>query len=641
MGSFRYRKSFKIAPGVKLNLNTKSTSITLGGKGIKKTYSSTGRSTTSVRIPGTGLTYVETEGSNKKKVPNPLKKQRTGVSRNRMPNPIKTPEKPRNSAEESRRNNMSEKIDWQQDQQKDFERMARENYYKMNGGGNGRKMPDRGNREKDSFGRKILNGILWVVSAFFLFSALIYIPSISSLLFAIIGLICNPFVRRRLARIGKKPGRGLSFFMAFILFFAGAAAMSDSSDSNKTWDDAYYDDELEPLENEVISIVPTDMPESMMPTESQTETQTEVQTEPVPAYLYVPAKDIRALCGDEGLELTWSPVDGATSYLIYKEIGQKWYKCLETEEFRYLDDQVESGEDYSYTVAALYEEQAEPAELNANAITASYVGPLKAKSLKLRNGQDGVNISWEAVRGADGYNIYRKVGDGDYERIEMIMTPDTTTYVDKAAMENQPYNYYIAPARNLEEDMVEGSGASKDMLRIAGTDLSDIEGASLGFSASWTEADDVDGYELQYSTDETFKTSAKVNDVGNLSGKKVRDLPEGDYFVRIRSYKTVGGTTYYSAWSKTKKFKSLPEPVKETSKATVKGTTKQAAIKQTTTKQKVESVKETYILNKNTKKFHYPYCRDIKKMKASNKKVMKESREYMVSHYSPCGHCNP
>lgn len=63
--SLRFRKSFKIAPGVKLNLNKKSTSVTFGGKGFHHTISSSGRKTTSVGIPGTGLYYqdVSTSGN--------------------------------------------------------------------------------------------------------------------------------------------------------------------------------------------------------------------------------------------------------------------------------------------------------------------------------------------------------------------------------------------------------------------------------------------------------------------------------------------------------------------------------------------------------------------------------------------------
>lgn len=61
----RFRKSVKIAPGVRLNFNKKSTSVSVGGKGARYTVSSTGRRTSSVGIPGTGLSYVETHTAGK------------------------------------------------------------------------------------------------------------------------------------------------------------------------------------------------------------------------------------------------------------------------------------------------------------------------------------------------------------------------------------------------------------------------------------------------------------------------------------------------------------------------------------------------------------------------------------------------
>ena len=65
--SLRFRKSIKIVPGVKLNLNKKSASITLGGKGIHHTISTTGKKSTSVGIPGTGIYYTESSGGRKSK----------------------------------------------------------------------------------------------------------------------------------------------------------------------------------------------------------------------------------------------------------------------------------------------------------------------------------------------------------------------------------------------------------------------------------------------------------------------------------------------------------------------------------------------------------------------------------------------
>lgn len=63
----RFRKSIKVAPGVKVNLNKKSTSVTFGGKGVHKTISSTGKKTSSIGIPGTGMYYTSSSGSGSNK----------------------------------------------------------------------------------------------------------------------------------------------------------------------------------------------------------------------------------------------------------------------------------------------------------------------------------------------------------------------------------------------------------------------------------------------------------------------------------------------------------------------------------------------------------------------------------------------
>lgn len=47
-----------------------------------------------------------------------------------------------------------------------------------------------------------------------------------------------------------------------------------------------------------------------------------------------------------------------------------------------------------------------------------------------------------------------------------------------------------------------------------------------------------------------------------------------------------------------------------------------------------------YIANKNTKKFHYPYCHSVDQMKDKNKKSLYCTRDEAISQgYSPCGNC--
>jgi len=64
---FRFRKSIKIAPGVKLNVNKKSMGISVGGKGVRYSVNTKGKRSTTFSIPGTGISYTETSGGKSKK----------------------------------------------------------------------------------------------------------------------------------------------------------------------------------------------------------------------------------------------------------------------------------------------------------------------------------------------------------------------------------------------------------------------------------------------------------------------------------------------------------------------------------------------------------------------------------------------
>ncbi|GEL05471.1 DUF4236 domain-containing protein [Rummeliibacillus stabekisii] len=61
----RFRKSLKVAPGVRLNISNKSTGLSFGGKGLRYSINSNGRRTTSVGIPGTGISYVTSSSNGK------------------------------------------------------------------------------------------------------------------------------------------------------------------------------------------------------------------------------------------------------------------------------------------------------------------------------------------------------------------------------------------------------------------------------------------------------------------------------------------------------------------------------------------------------------------------------------------------
>jgi hypothetical protein len=70
-------------------------------------------------------------------------------------------------------------------------------------------------------------------------------------------------------------------------------------------------------------------------------------------------------------------------------------------------------------------------------------------------------------------------------------------------------------------------------------------------TAKWKKAGGVDGYEIEYSLKKDFSKSKKVEVKGvKTLTTELKNLKQGKvYYIRIRTYKTVGGKKYYSEWS--------------------------------------------------------------------------------------------
>ena len=86
----------------------------------------------------------------------------------------------------------------------------------------------------------------------------------------------------------------------------------------------------------------------------------------------------------------------------------------------------------------------------------------------------------------------------------------------------------------------------------AGTKLTSVKNyKGKKLKASWKKNTKVTGYQVQYSTSSKFKSAKTVTVKGYKStGKTITKLTKNKkYYVRVRTYKTVSKTNYYSGWS--------------------------------------------------------------------------------------------
>ncbi|MDD7699339.1 MAG: fibronectin type III domain-containing protein, partial [Spirochaetia bacterium] len=76
------------------------------------------------------------------------------------------------------------------------------------------------------------------------------------------------------------------------------------------------------------------------------------------------------------------------------------------------------------------------------------------------------------------------------------------------------------------------------------------------FTAKWKkQSTQTSGYQIVYSTNSKFKSGNKYVTIksNKTTTKKITKLKaKKKYYVKVRTYKTVNGTKYYSGWSSAK-----------------------------------------------------------------------------------------
>ena len=100
-----------------------------------------------------------------------------------------------------------------------------------------------------------------------------------------------------------------------------------------------------------------------------------------------------------------------------------------------------------------------------------------------------------------------------------------------------------------------GSKKLKFIIKPPATNLASLTANEEGFAVKWNkQTTQTTGYQIQYSTNSKYKNAKTVNIKDNKTlSKKISKLKaEKKYYVRVRTYKTVDKTKYYSDWTKTK-----------------------------------------------------------------------------------------
>ncbi|MGN1315774.1 MAG: hypothetical protein ACI4VW_01800 [Acutalibacteraceae bacterium] len=148
-----------------------------------------------------------------------------------------------------------------------------------------------------------------------------------------------------------------------------------------------------------------------------------------------------------GNYIKWDKVKYADFYRIYrKQEDTDWRQIANVTTLEYTDKTAERGEKYIYTVKA-YDGECY-SKYNKNGVDLIYLASPKISDPPETLEDNKIEISWESVKGAKQYKIYRKAStEKSYTRLATV-DGTVTKYVDKTAKEDGVTYFYIVRAAN-------------------------------------------------------------------------------------------------------------------------------------------------------------------------------------------------
>ena len=268
-----------------------------------------------------------------------------------------------------------------------------------------------------------------------------------------------------------------------------------------------------------------------------------------------------------GINVSWKKVSGAKSYKLYRKAsGAKKYSVVKktnNKSVKYLDKKVSAGKTYSYQVVAVKGKETSKSKTKSitrllapkNVKVQSYVknnyyvdkSYIDIDSAKLfvddpgepDNNVMGVKITWTKSKGANKYDIYRKIVGGKFEKIKT--TGNTSAYVDEDIYYIDDDSckvkkcYYKVVARRSKS-----TSSSSTVRKITYIDPRKVStesyasGMFLGWGYSVNEC--IDGYKIYRSTN---GKNGKYSLIAKLSKNTLEFTDKNVEFNKTYYYKMV------------------------------------------------------------------------------------------------------
>ena len=247
---------------------------------------------------------------------------------------------------------------------------------------------------------------------------------------------------------------------------------------------------------------------------------------------------------ENGIKITWKAVKGADNYRVYRKTsGSSWERVIDsTAATSYTDiSNLSSGTKYTYTVRAF--KGSEWSWYNSGISVTKLTTPTL---IKAENESGGIKISWQRVKGATAYRVYRKTSSGSWARI--INSTTGTSYTDKSSLSSgTKYMYTVRAINGSNLSWYDANGVTE--LKLSNPTLSSAENTSNGIKVVWNSVKGAQGYRVYRRTSGGSWTRL-VDSTTSTSYTDKSSLTSGtNYIYTVRAYSGSDWSWYNSGIS--------------------------------------------------------------------------------------------
>ena len=184
------------------------------------------------------------------------------------------------------------------------------------------------------------------------------------------------------------------------------------------------------------------------------------------------------------------------------------------------------------------------------------IKPAATSITGIQNVANGIKVSWKKSSSAGGYIVQRRTGSGKFVKVKTITSANVLSYIDTTAKrQGTAYSYRVVAYRAVSGVKYGASAsAAKTYYFVSGTKVAKAVNSRAGkVTVSWNKNKSATGYQIQYATNTKF-SGAKTVIVrsGSKTSAVIANLKKKKYYIRMRGYRSVKGTNYFSVWSSAK-----------------------------------------------------------------------------------------